>query len=91
MQGPKVPDTGGFIPNSFWLRGSDGLVQGRLLEADSDSQAGSGGRGRSAGLGRTRLFHPWAHEPEGGWSGACVPCRTLSDPVRGQGLMGWVC
>ena len=22
--------------------------------------------GRSVGLGRTRLFHPWAHEPEGG-------------------------
>ena len=26
----------------------------------------------------------------GGWSGASVMCRTLSDPVRGQGLMGSV-
>ena len=30
---------------------------------------------------RTRLFHPWGCEPEGGWSGSGVPCRTLSDPV----------
>ena len=27
---------------------------------------------RSAGLGRTRLFHPWGREPEGGWSGSDV-------------------
>ena len=44
---------------------------------------------QSAGLGRTRLFHPWGREPEGGWSGAYVPCRTLSDTVRDQALMGW--
>ena len=36
---------------------------------------------RSEGLARTRLFHPWGREPEGGWSGSGVPCRTLSDTV----------
>ena len=39
---------------------------------------------RSEGLARTRLFHPWGREPEGGWSGPGVPCRTLSDLDRGQ-------
>ena len=38
---------------------------------------------RSAGLGRTWLFHPWGRELEGEWSRACVPCHTLSDPVTG--------
>ena len=36
----------------------------------------------------TQLFHPWAHEPEGGWSGAGVPCRMLADPIKAQAL--WV-
>ena len=36
-----------------------------------------------------RLFHPWGRLPEG-WSGSAVMCRTLSDPIRGQGLMRWV-
>ena len=39
---------------------------------------------RSAGLGRTRLFHPWVREPEGGWPASGVPCRTLSDLDSGQ-------
>ena len=43
---------------------------------------------RNAGLVRTELFHPSGREPHVGWSGARVLCRTLSDPVRGQGLMG---
>ena len=34
---------------------------------------------RSAGLGRTRLFHPWGREPEGGWSGSDV---SMSHVVR---------
>ena len=34
---------------------------------------------RSAGLGRTRLFHPWGREPEGGGQAPMFPCRTLSD------------
>ena len=29
-------------------------------------------------------FIPGRTSQKGGWSGACVPCRTLSDPVRGQ-------
>ena len=41
----------------------------------------------SGGLGRTRLFHPWAHEPEGGGWAPAFLCRTLSDTVRGQGLI----
>ncbi len=36
---------------------------------------------RSEGLARTRLFHPWGREPEGGWSGSGVLCRTSSDTV----------
>ena len=43
---------------------------------------------RSAGLGRTRLFHPWGREPEGDCQAPMFPCRTLSDTLRGQGLMG---
>ena len=39
---------------------------------------------RSAGLRRTRLFHLWAHEPEGMWSGVFLPCRTSSDHFSGQ-------
>ena len=38
---------------------------------------------RSVGLGRTRLFHPWAHEPEGGQA-PMFPCCTFT--VRGRGL-----
>ena len=34
---------------------------------------------RSAGLGRTRLFHPWGREPEVGWSGSDV---SVSHVVR---------
>ena len=34
---------------------------------------------RSAGLGRTRLFHPWGREPEGGWVGLR---RSVSHVVR---------
>ena len=40
-------------------------------------------QGRSAGLGRTRLFHPWGREPEGGWVGLR---RSVSHVVR-SGLM----
>ena len=47
-------------------------------------------RHRSAGLGRTRLFHPWAHEPEGGWSGANVYVSHVVGPGQGSGLMGLV-
>ena len=36
-------------------------------------------QGRSEGLARTQLFHPWGCEPEAGWSGSGVPCRTLLD------------
>ena len=46
---------------------------------------------RSAGLGRTRLFHPWAHEPEGGGQAPAfrvARCRTQSG-VRLDGLC-WV-
>ena len=33
---------------------------------------------------------PGRTSQKGGRSGACVPCRTLSDPVRGQaGWVGW--
>ena len=45
---------------------------------------------RSAGLGRTRLFHPGAHEPEGGWSGANLSGSHVVGPGQGSGLMGWV-
>ena len=47
---------------------------------------------RSEGLARTRLFHPWGREPERGWSSSGVPCRTLSDTVRGGHQVGshWV-
>ena len=47
---------------------------------------------RSAGLGRTRLFHPWAHEPEGGWSGACVSVSHVVGHRQGSGFdgLGWV-
>ena len=37
---------------------------------------------RNAGLGRTRLFHPWRRKPEEGWSGSDV---SVSHVVR-QGL-----
>ena len=37
---------------------------------------------RSEGLARTRLFHPWGHEPEGGGQAPMFPCRTLSDPAK---------
>ena len=35
-------------------------------------------RGRSVGLGRTRIFHPWRCEPEGRQAPMFL-CRTLSD------------
>ena len=44
---------------------------------------------RSAGLGQTRLFHPWGREPDGG----VRRLRSVSHVVRpsqGSGLMGWV-
>ena len=43
--------------------------------------------GRSAGLGRTRIFHPWGREPEGGWSGSDV---SVSHVVR-SGLRSVTC
>ena len=47
---------------------------------------------RSAGLGRTRLFHPWAHEPEGGWSRANVSVSHVVRHRQGSGFdgLGWV-
>ena len=47
---------------------------------------------RSAGLGRTRLFYPWAHEPEGGWSGSDVSLSHVVRPRQGSGFegLGWV-
>ena len=50
------------------------------------------GISRSAGLGRTRLFHPWAHEPEGGWSGSDVSVSHVVRPRQGSGFegLGWV-
>ena len=47
---------------------------------------------RSVGLGRTQLFHPWAHEPEGGWSGACVSVSHVVAHRQGSGFdgLGWV-
>ena len=45
---------------------------------------------RSAGLGRTRLFHPWGCEPEGGWSGSDVSVSHIVRPRQGSGLMGLV-
>ena len=48
------------------------------------------GTHRSAGLGRTRLFHPWGREPEGGWSGSDVSVSHVVGPSQGSGLMGWV-
>ena len=46
---------------------------------------------RSAALGRTRSFHPWAHEPEG-WSGACVSVSHVVGHRQGSGFdgLGWV-
>ena len=38
---------------------------------------------RSEGLARTRLFHPWGHEPEGG----VVRLRRSVSHVVGQGHM----
>ena len=34
------------------------------------------------------LFHSWAHEPEGGWSGANVSVSHIVGPGQGSGLMG---
>ena len=43
---------------------------------------------RNAGLGRTRLFHPWGREPEGGWSGSdgfrVARCQTWTILDSGQ-------
>ena len=53
-----------------------------FVVCDSESHPDTLGQGqgrRSAGLGRTRLFHPWGREPEGGEPSSGVPCRTLSD------------
>ena len=49
----------------------------------------SGHFGRSEGLARTRLFHPWGHEPEGG----VVRLRRSVSHVVGHGHLltsGWV-
>ena len=45
---------------------------------------------RSAGLGRMRLFHPWAHEPESGVVGRLRVVSHVVGPSQGSGLMGWV-
>ena len=50
----------------------------------------SDGKDRSAGLVRTRLFHPWAHEPEGGWSGACVSMPHVVGHRQGSGFDGLI-
>ena len=44
------------------------------------------------GLGRTRLFHPWAHEPEGGVVGRLRSVSHVVRPRRGLGFegLGWV-
>ncbi len=45
---------------------------------------------RSVPLARTRSLHSWRREPERACSSACVVWHMLSDPIRGQGLMGQV-
>ena len=47
---------------------------------------------RSAGLGRTWLFHPWGREPEGGWSGSDVSVSHVVRHRQGSGFdgLGWV-
>ena len=45
---------------------------------------------RSAGLGRTRLCHPWGREPEGGGQAPMFQCRTLSD-LDYPGLLSVTC
>ena len=47
---------------------------------------------RSAGLGRTRLFHPWAREPEGGVVRRLRSVSHVVRPRRGSGFegLGWV-
>ena len=47
---------------------------------------------RRSTLGRTQLFHPWGHEPGGGWSGSDVSVSHFVRPRQGsvfEGL-GWV-
>ena len=48
-------------------------------------------KSRSAGLGRTRLCHPWGREPERGGRAPMFPCRTVSDPsgIRLDGF-SWI-
>ena len=45
---------------------------------------------RSAGLGRTRLCHPWGREPEGGVVRRLRSVSHVVGPSQGSGLMGWV-
>ena len=47
---------------------------------------------RSAGLGRTRIFHPWGLELEGEWSGSNVSVSHVVRPRQGPGFegLGWV-
>ena len=47
---------------------------------------------RSAGLGRTRLCHPWGREPEGGVVGRPRSVSHVVRPRQGSGFegVGWV-
>ena len=60
----------GTIPSSRKHYTKQMYLDSHVSVADAD---------RSAGLGRTRLFHPWGREPEGGVEALMFPCRTLSD------------
>ena len=64
-----------------------------LLE--SAIAANPGDDDRSAGLGRTRLFHPWAHERQPERGGVVGRLRSVSHvvgPRQGSGFegLGWV-